>query len=251
MAKSPEESAAYEKFMVEQDPDAQIRLVEDFLLQYPDSELKEYAYQAATTVYQAKNDLARVLTYGELTLAENEDNLTALLILASAIPETTSSQGEERDEELRQAEQYASRSLQVLARLPRPVRVTLEQWTRTKREAEASAHASLGLIALIREDFPRAELEFREAVALAEQPDPVLLYRLGLCYSFQKKYEQALEVLERAASLGGVRITGPDGTARDLVAEARDFALKSGTAAEPPVENPPTPGEPEESPPIP
>src|SRR5688500_6988183 len=34
-AKSPEESVAYENFLKEQRPDERIRLVEDFLLQYP------------------------------------------------------------------------------------------------------------------------------------------------------------------------------------------------------------------------
>ena len=69
-AKSQEEFAAYQKFMREPKPDEQIRLIEDFLLQYPDSELKEFAFQTATQAYQAKDDYARVLTYGELTLTE-------------------------------------------------------------------------------------------------------------------------------------------------------------------------------------
>ena len=34
-ARSQEEFAAYQQFMQEQDPDEQIRLVEDFLLEYP------------------------------------------------------------------------------------------------------------------------------------------------------------------------------------------------------------------------
>ena len=47
-AKLQEEFAAYQQFMQEQDPDEQIRMVEDFLLEYPQSELKEYAFQVAT-----------------------------------------------------------------------------------------------------------------------------------------------------------------------------------------------------------
>ena len=83
-AKTEEEFAAYQRFIRETKPDEQIRIVEDFLLQYPDSELKEYAFQTATQAYQTKNDYPRVLTYGELTLAENPENLVALLILASS-----------------------------------------------------------------------------------------------------------------------------------------------------------------------
>ena len=51
-AKLQEEFAAYQQFMQEQGPDEQIRMVEDFLLEYPQSELKEYAFQVATQAYQ-------------------------------------------------------------------------------------------------------------------------------------------------------------------------------------------------------
>src|SRR5262249_14443955 len=69
-AHSQEEADAFQKFMNEHNPDAEIKLIEDFLLAYPNTELKEYAYQAATQAYQAKNDYNKVLTYGELTLNE-------------------------------------------------------------------------------------------------------------------------------------------------------------------------------------
>ena len=90
--------------MQEQDPDEQVRLAEDFLLEYPNTELKEYAFQVATQAYQAKNDFSRVLTYGELTLSENENNLVALLTLASAIPERTTRSDIDYQENLADAE---------------------------------------------------------------------------------------------------------------------------------------------------
>ena len=234
-AKSQEEFQAYQKFVREQNPDEQIRLLEDFLLQYPDSELKEFAFQAATQAYQTKNDYPRVLTYGELTLAENENNLVALLVLASSISERTGKSDADRDEKLADAEGYAKRALEVLAKLPQPPSLAPEQWERTKKEASATSRAALGMIGLIREDFPRAESELKLAVELASQADPVTLYRLGLCYSFQKKYDLALETLGRAAESGGVKISAPEGETRDLVAEAKEFVLKAKAASETPV----------------
>src|SRR5258706_11164378 len=106
--------------MQEKSPDEQIKQIEDFLLKYPDTELKEFAYQAATQAYQAKNDFAKVMTYGELTLGENENNLVALLVLASAIPERTAKTDLDKDSKLTQAEQYAKRGLDVLAKLTMP-----------------------------------------------------------------------------------------------------------------------------------
>lgn len=234
-AKSPEEFEAFQKFIREPNPEEQLRLVEDFLLQYPDSALKEFAYQTATQDYQVKNDYARLRTYGELTLAENKDNLVALLLLASAIPEKTDPGDLDAEEDLSDAEDYAKRALEALEKLPPRVELPAEQWERTKKEAASGAHAALGMIALVRKDFAQAESAFRQAVELATQPDAILLYRLGLCYSFEKKFAPALEAFDRAEKYGGVRITTPEGASRDLVAEAREFVLKAkddgGTAS--------------------
>jgi len=226
-AKTEEEFAEYQRFMRETDADAQIQLIEDFLLHYPDSELREYAFQAATQAYQVKNDFALVRTYGELTLGENEGNLVALLVLASAIPERTSKNDPESEENLAEAEEYARRILDLMTRMPQPAGVTPVRWEQTKREAAATAHASLGMVSLIREDFFQAESEFKMSADLASAPDPVTFYRLGLSYSFQKKFAEALEALDRSDAVGGVRVGSP---VRDLVAEAKDFVLKSRAA---------------------
>ena len=234
-AKLQEEFAAYQQFMQEQGPDEQIRMVEDFLLEYPQSELKEYAFQVATQAYQAKNDYARVLTYGELTLSENENNLTALLILASAIAERTSRRDIDYQEKLADAEGYAGRALQQISNLRKPSNFTIAQWVATKKDAEATPRAALGLIALIRENFARAEAEFKMATTLFSRPDPVTWYRLGLAYSYQEKYDLALDALERSATAGGVRVPSPGGGTRDLVSEAKEFALKSKAVSRAPV----------------
>ncbi|OFW16098.1 MAG: hypothetical protein A3H27_03940 [Acidobacteria bacterium RIFCSPLOWO2_02_FULL_59_13] len=229
-AQSQQEFEAYQAFMEESNPERQIQLVEDFLFQFPDTQLKQYAFQVAMQAYQAKNDYDRVLTYGELTLGENRNNLTALLILASAIPEATNRNDPEHEEKLADAEDYARRALEVLSRMPRPEHLSEEEWARARRETEATPRAALGLIAMIREDLTLAERELRRAVELAARPDPVTLYRLGLCYSLQKKYDLALEALDRASQGGGVKITTPEGLGRDLVAEAREFVLKAKAA---------------------
>jgi len=229
--------------MAEQKPDEQIRLVEDFLLQFPDSELKEYAFQAAMQAYQAKNDLNHMLTYGELTLGQNPDNLTALLTLATAIAETTDRSDSDRDDKLEEGDQYAAHAIEVLDKLPKPPGLAEAQWAETRKESQSTAHASRGLINLMRADFAMAETELKLAVALTAKPDAVLLYRLGLSYSFQKKYDQALEVLERAAALGGVKIAAAGGKTRDLVGEAKEFAAKGLAASGSPAAAAPAPAE--------
>ncbi|MBI3894592.1 MAG: hypothetical protein HY313_01540 [Acidobacteria bacterium] len=245
-AQSQEELEAYQKFIQAQDLDERIRGVEDFLLQYPESALKEYAYQAAAQAYQAKNDYERVLTYGELTLTENQDNLVALLILASSIADRTGKNTPDRDEKLNEAGQYAKRALARLPGLERPTGIEESRWEQTKREAEVTAHTAIGMIAMVREDFAKAESELRLATSWAVPPDPVLLYRLGLCYSFQQRYDSALQVLKQAEALGGVKVPDSEGKTKDLVAEAIEFALrgKNGGAAPPVAASQPPGAEP-------
>jgi hypothetical protein len=91
------------------------------------------------------------------------------------------------------------------------------------------------MVSLIREDFPQAEAELKRSTDLASAPDPVIFYRLGLSYSFQKKYDEAIEALDRASGVGGVTVTTADGRTRDLVAEAKDFVVKSREAEENPL----------------
>ena len=246
-AKTPEEAAAYQALLGEQKPDERIHLVEDFLLQYPDSEMREFAYQAGMQAYQAKNDFNHLLIYGELALAENPDNLTALLTLSAAISEMTDRNDSEREEKLADGERYAVHALEVIGKLHKPPGFPDERWAEMRHESESTAHAARGLIALLREDFVKAELELKEAVALARRPDAVVLYRLGLSYSFQKKYEEALEALDRAAALGGIKLNAGGGKTRDLVAEAKEFAAK-GLAAAPPAATPATAAGPASSP---
>lgn len=219
-AKSPEETAAYEKFVKEQRADERIRLVEDFLLQYPDSELKQFAYQAASEAYRRKNDLGRMLTYAELTLAENPENLQALLTLAKSLPESVSRDDPDFHDRVEEAEQHARKGIEVLTKAVRPARVTAPQWQQTRNEAESSARLALGLTAMMREDYAAAETEYAAALKLIEKPDALTLYRLGLTYSFLKKYDESIDALQRAAAAGGVKSRTAGGAPRDLVAEA-------------------------------
>jgi tetratricopeptide (TPR) repeat protein len=233
--KSPEEAAAYQGFLTEQSPDARIRKVEDFLLQYPDSEFRESAYQSAMLAYRQKNDLERMLTYGDLTLGQNPDNLTALLMLSTALSELTDRNDSDRDDKLQEGDGYAAHALESIGKMIKPPGFPDERWAAIRHESESTAHAARGLIALIREDFPKAELELKEAATLAKPADAVLLYRLGLSYSFQKKYQEALETFDQAQAMGGIKMPDGPGKTRDLVLEAKQFAAKALAAEAPPL----------------
>ena len=244
-AKSPEELAAFQAFMNEKEPDARILLVEDYLLDFPESELKEFAFQSAAEAYQAKNDFPHVITYGELALAENKNNVVALLILATALTERTERTDPDRDENFEHAKTYAERVLEILKAMSKPSHLADELWTRNRNDAEASAYSALGMAFMIREQYDQAESHFRQAVSLAVRPEPVLHYRLGLACFYARKYDSALEALQKSDEQGGVKLVNPDGSTRDLVEEAMDFVIRGRDGWEEPPSDKPLPPPPE------
>ena len=133
-AKTPEEEAAYQAISGEQNPDQRIRLVEDFLLFYPETELKESAYLAAMQAYQSKDDFEHLLTYGELVLEQNPENITVLLTLAAAISEMTDRDDADSDEKLTEGDQYALQALDRLGKLRKPPGFPEEQWTDARED---------------------------------------------------------------------------------------------------------------------
>jgi tetratricopeptide (TPR) repeat protein len=226
VAKSPEEQAAYDKIGKEQRPDERIKLVEDFLLAYPDSEFKQSVYLAAADSYRRKNDLPRMLTYAELTLAEDPENLQALLTLAEALPESVRRDDPDFVDRIDEAAEYAHKALDLASRMARPANATAEQWQRLRKQVEVAARLALALTAMMREEYPAAEAEYVAAFGLMERPDALSLYRLGLTYSLQKKYDEALSTLRRAVEAGGVRGRTAGGEPRELAAEALAYVEK-------------------------
>jgi len=118
-------------------------------------------------------------------------------------------------------------------------------WMRNKNDAEASAQSALGMVFMIREQYDQAELHFRQAVSIAVRQEPILYYRLGLACFYARKYDYALEALQKSDEQGGVKITNPDGSTRDLVGEAMDFVIRGRDGWEEPPSYTPLPPPPE------
>jgi tetratricopeptide (TPR) repeat protein len=232
-AKSPEEQAAFDKIVKEQRPDERIKLVEDFLLSHPDSEFKQAVYMAASQAYRRKNDLARMLTYAELTLAENPENLQALLILAESLPESVRREDPDYVDRVEEAREHAQLAIELIGKTARPQGATPEQWQQSRKQVESAARLALALTAMMREDYAEAVAEYDKAFKLMDKPDALSLYRLGLTYSFLKKYDEAIEALQKSAEAGGVNSRTASGTPRDLVAEARAYVEKQKASSAP------------------
>jgi tetratricopeptide (TPR) repeat protein len=220
--KTKEEYDAYQKFWGATTPDDKIKFSEEFLQKYPDSELKAWAYRKEMEAYQQKNDFEHMREFGEKAIEAEPNDVMALLLLAGAIPERTKESDLDRDEKLNTAEKYSKRALEAIEKMEKPSpQYTDAQWDAARNDARSQVHAALGLVNLHRKNYTAAEESFRKATQLQTQPDPVVWWRLGLTLQFLKKYEDALTVLDKAVSLGGVKVGD-----KDFAVEERDRVKK-------------------------
>ncbi|MBZ5513532.1 MAG: hypothetical protein LAN62_01555 [Acidobacteriia bacterium] len=210
----PEEGRAILAMQNELDPDRKLQLVKEFEEKYPSSQLLTYAYSFAATAYQEKGDAEQVIAYGDKSLKLKSDNLMALLLLASILPQPQMLRGSESEKvkNLGQAETYANEALKLIADLPKKPGETDEELQKRKAQLNTEPHAALGMVHLQRSsmglegpdkaELAKAEQEFETAISTGNQPDAQDYYRLGEARSLEGKYDGAIEAFTKAAELG-------------------------------------------------
>ncbi len=211
------------------DPDARIKAAEDLLVKFRDTEFKEFALQMETLSHQQKNDFENMMIAGERTLEVNPDNVVVLLALATAIPQRTREHDLDKEEKLGKVEAWATKAQKLIPNLTKfnPA-IPDEDWAGYKKSAMSQAHEALGLSAFVRKNYPKAEEAFKAAAEVSPQPEPTILYRLGMVYTAQNKFDDAIAALDKAIAAGGVKVGS-----KDLAVEQKAAVQKAKDAAKP------------------
>lgn len=234
--KSQKELEAILAIQNAQDPDARIKAAEDLITKFKDTEFKEFALQMEVLSHQQKNDFENMMIAGERTLEVNPDNVVVLIALATAIPQRTREHDLDKEEKLGKAEAWAAKAQKLIPNLPKfnPA-IPDDDWTGYKKSAMSQSHEAIGMSMFVRKSYAKAEEAFKAAAEVSPQPEPTILYRLGMVYSAQNKYDEAIAVFDKAIAAGGVKVGG-----RDLAADQKAAAVKAKGAGEakpaPPVE---------------
>lgn len=202
-AKTQIEYDAYQKIVASTDPKEKMQLVDKFVIDFPDSELKGVAYQQGLLGAQMSNDYEKATGYSRKILQEDPDHILSLLILASWIPERTTENDPQRDTKLTEASNAARKLLEVVPNLRKPDGTTDEQWAAQIKELSGRPHAALGFIELQKKNYSVAQEEFEKAIRFMPA-EPTFYYRLGLAYTYEKKYDPAAWNLARSVALKGV-----------------------------------------------
>jgi len=190
------ESVGFNAIADEKDAKKRMSYIERFTAAFPNSQYQEQVSQYAmyTLGPGQLNDPARLVTFGEKSLAANPNNLPALLMLANTYVEET------KPASWGKAITYSQKVI-TLAKENDP------SADRRRKLSAGVAHSTLGYAYMKQDKTTAAIPELKSASALLKGQDDVAyataLYRLGYAYAKVNKTTDAREVLSEAVKLQG------------------------------------------------
>lgn len=211
---TPAESEAFRAIQSELDPNRAVEMVNDFLATYPSSDLLTWVHTFAANAYQQRGEIDKVVEHGSKAIELKPDNLLALLIMSSILPQPQMMKGSDHEKvsNLNRAEEYANKALELIEKLDPQPNETLEDFAKRKAMLSAEPYSALGLIHLERslfglagpdtDELAKAEAAYRRAITLVDRPNPQDYYRLGETLALSNKIPEAIEAFQKAGELG-------------------------------------------------
>jgi len=209
------ESAGFNVIASEADAKSRMAYIEKYSAAFPDSKFQDQVsnYALYTLGPGQLNDQARLIAYGEKTLAANPNALPALLLMAGAYVDDSKAGS------VGKAVTYSQKAIAV-------AKAEEADADKSRKLSAGMAHSVLGY-AYIKQDKTAAAIpELRAAAGLLkgldEQQYSIALYRLGFAYAKLSRVNEAREVLAEA-----VKISGPvQGMSQELLAKVNAARAK-------------------------
>jgi tetratricopeptide (TPR) repeat protein len=206
------ETSGFNAIASETDPKARMAEIEKFTAGFPDTKFGDQVsnYAMYTLGPGQLNDQARLLSFGEKTLATNPNSLAALLLLAGYYGDDSKPGSSAK------AVSYAQKAIEV-------AKADAPDADKSRKVSAGAAHNTIGWAYLKQEKTASAIPELKSASVLLKGQDDQMyakaLYGLGFAYGKLNKLTEAREVLTEA-----VKIPGP------LQAMSQDLLTKVNSA---------------------
>ena len=190
------ESAGFNVIASEQDAKSRMADIEKYSAAFPDSKFQDQvsSYAMFTLGPGQLNDQARLVAYGEKTLAANPNSLPALLLLAGSYVD------DPRPGSVAKAVTYSQKAIAV-AKADDP------DADKSRKLSAGVAHSVLGNAYLKQDKTAAAIPELKSAAALLKGQDDqqysIALYRLGFAYAKLSRVNEARDVLTEAVKISG------------------------------------------------
>jgi len=190
------ETSGFNVIATENDPKSRMAAIEKFTAVFPNSKFSDQvsSYAMYTLGPGQLNDPARLISFGEKTLAANPNSLPALLLLGSYYVEDT------KPSSVAKAVAYSQKAIEV-------AKPDAADADKSRKLSAGVAHSTIGYAYLKEDKTPAAILELKTAATLLkgqdEQSYAVALYRLGFAYAKLNKTAEARDVLTEAVKIQG------------------------------------------------
>ncbi len=202
-----EEDEAFKAFqaLIPNDAAKKIEVGEAFLQKYPESRYKSPVYGALTYAYLQAGNTQKMQEYGEKEIALAPKDVSALALLAQALPRGLrgSASDPANAQVLAKAEQYSKQAIEITPTLPKPENLTDEAFTSAKNQTLAMAHSGLGLVYVRRGKNAEAIPELEEAVKIDPTPDAVNYYLLGMANKATSHFDDAIAAFNKCTAMAG------------------------------------------------
>lgn len=179
-----------------QDAKLQATLLERYALTFADSPYAEPAQTLVADSYRRMQDYAKMTSFAQQVLAKDPNNIAMLLLLAD--------DGSDRGVNLAQADEYAHKALELVAKAQKPAGATDEQWMQRVSVQQGIAWSSIGQVAIQKKNDAGALDAFQKAAPLLKS-EPFLYarnqYRMGFALLNLKRIPEAKTALTQAASV--------------------------------------------------
>ncbi|MGB9492359.1 MAG: hypothetical protein WCA92_17995, partial [Terriglobales bacterium] len=154
---------AYMGALGQQDAAAKVSGMEAFLVQYPNSVMKEDALEILMGAYEQTNNSAKTLDTAQKLLLANPCNLRALALITYS--KQTMAAGGKGAQNLTEAGQTGEKGLQCLQTATKPPDTSDADWQKLKTQTTGIFNNAAGMSAFAAKDFAKAEQYLRAAVA--------------------------------------------------------------------------------------
>jgi tetratricopeptide (TPR) repeat protein len=188
------ETSGFNAITGENDPKSRMAEIEKFTAAYPDSKFSEQvsSYAMYTLGPGQLNDPARLVQFGEKTLATNPNSLPALLLLANFYGDDSKPGSSAK------AVTYSQKAIEV-------AKADAPDADKSRKVSAGVAHAILGYAYMKQEKTSAAVPELKSAAGLLKGQDDQqyarALYGLGFAYGKLNKLPEARTVLTEAANI--------------------------------------------------
>jgi tetratricopeptide (TPR) repeat protein len=210
------EEKAYKAFqhfqsLPESDAAKKVAAGEDFVGKFPASSYAAYVYSYLAVAYIQAGQVDKGIATGEKAIQINPSDFRTMAVLSQTLARTAPETAADSAAKLAKAETDAKNAIAGVATWVKPDAMPEANFTALKNGTLIMAHASLGLIALHRNNFEAAVPELEQAVQLsAADPantDTTNYYLLGVAQQNSGHPDKAIPNFEKCAAVKGTNLT--------------------------------------------